>query len=182
MKNKTVYIIIGVILLIVVVFGITYAAISWASDPNSGFVNGTSECFKIDYVKGIDVTDGTLVLGNDYTSGLNTTVSAVLSDECPTMDRGNGTLYIDVKDATSDYFIDNELLRYQVLEDGEEVADGVLTAKGRNEVYSDIEITKYEKEFTVYIWVSKQDVNDTNISEVSNSTYSVGIQMSAESR
>ena len=182
MKNKVKIIgIIGIIGLIFLIFGITYAVFTWVSDPTGGFINATSECFVIDYTKGEDILDGTLVFGNDYTTGLSTTVKAKISDNCPTI-KGIATLYVDVKDDTSDYFIENGILRYQILEDNVEVKSGVLTSKGKNEVYSDIEITYTEKVFTIYIWANKNDINDDNIEIVSNSTYSVGIQMSAEGR
>ena len=182
MNKKVVYSVIGVVLIVITVFGITFAAFNWASDPSGGFINATSECFDLDYTKGEDITDGTLVFGSDYTSGLNATVKAKLSDRCSTMEKGIATLYVDVKDETSAYFMDNDLLRYQVLEDGVAVASGVLTDYGKNAVYSNIEVTGTEKSFTVYVWFSKNDVNDDNLETVSTSTYSVGIQMSAEGR
>ena len=180
-KIKIFGIILGVILFILFISGITYAAFTWASDPTGGFINGTSECFKIDYTKGNDITEGTLILGDSYADGLSATVKAKINDSCPTM-KGIATLYVDVKDETSSFLIENSLLRYQVLEDGVEVSSGILSSKGDNEVYKNIEITSIEKSFIVYIWVSKNDIDDNNLESITSSTYSVGIKMSAEGR
>ena len=181
-KIKTFGIILGVILFILLISGITYAAFTWASDPTGGFVNATSECFRIDYIKGENITDGTLLFGSSYKDGLSATVKAKLSEDCPTIDKGIATLYVNVKDETSDFLINNNLLRSQVLEDDVEVSSGFITKKGDNEVYTDIEVTDTEKSFTVYIWASRNDITDDNINDIYTSTYNVGIRMSAEGR
>ena len=43
-KTKIVGAVLGVLALIIVVSGITYAAFSWVSDTGKGFISGTAEC------------------------------------------------------------------------------------------------------------------------------------------
>jgi len=184
MKNKElIKVIMGVLLLIVVVAGTTYAAFVWSSDPNNGYISGTSDCFVIDYTKGTDILNGELELGSAYTDGLYSTVKAKLSDTC-NIENAVGTLYLNTDDITSDYLITNKIIRYQVLEDGEVIdgASGRIEQKGRTAVYSNIDITDTEKSFTVYIWISIEDANDNNLSDIMSSTFSCSIQMVAESR
>lgn len=179
-KTKIVRAVFGVLLLVIVVTGITYAAFSWASDPTKGYISGNTECFDISYTKGTDILDGSLDFGSSYTDGLSATVKAKITDTCSM--NGIGTLYLDIKDETSDYLITNSLVRYQVLEDTREVRDGIITSKGKNTIYDNFDVTNTEKEFTVYIWISIEDASDDNISNISTSTFSGGISMSAEGR
>lgn len=182
MKNKKLFkIIMGVLLLIVVVSGTTYAAFVWSSENIN--ISGTSDCFVIDYTKGTDILDGDLQLGTIYTDGLSTAVKAKLSDTC-NIENAVGTLYINIDAITSDFLITNKIIRYQVLEDGVEVANGsgTISNKGITNIYENIEITKTEKTYTVYIWMSINDANDNNLSNIMSSSFSSAIGMRAESR
>lgn len=182
MKNKELLkAVIGVLLLIVIVSSVTYAAFVWASDPESGIIEGTSECFVLDYTKGTDILNGNLDFGSTYTDGLSTTVKAKLNSEC-NIENAVGTLYINIDDTTSDYLIDNNIIRYQVLEDNVEVENGTISSKGQIPLYSNIEVTEVEKTYTVYIWINITDTNDSNISNIMSSTFSSAIGMKAESR
>lgn len=180
-NGKLVTLVMVVLFLILIVSSLTYAAYVWASDPNSGYISATSECFIIDYTKGTDILDGVLELGNSYTNGLSATVKAKLSDRC-NIESGIATLYLNTEDTTSDYLITNKLMRYQVLENGTEVANGIINSKGQTPIYGNIKMTNAEKTFTVYIWVSLADVNYTNISNIMSSSYSGSVGMRAESR
>lgn len=182
MKNKVeiVGIIFGVILFIIIVSGATYAFYSWASDPNTGFISGDSQCFDIVYTKGVDVVNGSLSFGTTYAGGLNTKVKVKTKDTCTI--NGIGTLYLDTLDETSDYLINNRLIRYQVLENTTEVNSGIVTSKGKNIIYNNFDINNIEKEFTIYIWIDINDVTSDNISTITASTYSGAVSMSAEGR
>ena len=178
-KAKTIGMIIGVILFIILISSITYAAYSWISDPEQGYIKATSECFIIDYTKGTDILNGSLDFSSDYTGGLSVTVKAKINDNCD-YDYGVGTLYLDTKDEASDYLIDNGLIRYQVVEDGSDSNSGTISSKGKTPIQENIEITKTEKVFTVYIWLSIGDVTDSNITDISTSLYSGAVSMSVE--
>ena len=128
-KKKLIGAIIGVIIFIITIASITYAAFVWASDPETGFISGRGDCFVIDYTKGEDILNGSLNFGSTYTDGLSTKVKLKLSDAC-NIEEGIGTLYLNTKDATSDYLINNKLIRYQVLEDGTPVSSGQIQSKG----------------------------------------------------
>ena len=182
-KKEIIKIFTGVLLLIVVVAGTTYAAFVWASDPNNGFISGTSDCFVLDYTKGTDILSGELELGSTYIDGLSATVKAKLSDTC-NIETATGTLYLNTDDVTSDYLITNKIIRYQVLEDGQEVdgASGTINSKGQTAIYNNIDITDVEKSFTVYIWISIEDATDSNLNDIMSSTFSASIGMKAESR
>jgi len=180
-KKELIKVIMGVLLLIVVVSGTTYAAFVWSSENID--ISGTSDCFVIDYTKGTDILNGELELGSTYTDGIFTTVKAKLSDTC-NIDNAVGTLYLNTDDITSDYLITNKIIRYQVLENGEPVdgANGNIEKKGQTEIYENIDITGTEKTFTVYIWMSIEDANDSNLSNIMASSYSGTIGLKAESR
>ena len=179
-NKKIILLVFGILILIILVSGITYAAFSWASDPDRGVISGNTQCFDISYTKGTDITNGSLDFASTYTDGLSASVKVKLADTCSI--NGIGTLYLDTKEETSDYLITNSLVRYQVLEDTSEVANGIITSKGKNVIYDNFDVTNTEKEFTVYIWISIEDVTDDNISSISSSTYSGTISMSAEGR
>ena len=181
MKNKELLkAIVIVLIIIVIVSGTTYAAYSWVSDPDKGYITGTSDCFVLDYTKGEDILDGSLDFSSTYTGGLHATVKVKISDSCNI--NGIGTLYINIKDDTSDSLLSSNLLRYQVLEGTTEVKDGIISAKGKNEIYDNIEITKDEKEYTVYLWVNIEDVTNDNLAILSSSYLNSSIGLDAEGR
>lgn len=169
MKNKKVLLIIlGVLCLIVVVSGITYAAISWASDPDSGYINLYSQCFDIDYLKGADITNKNIKMGDSYKdSGTFTEVQVNIKEECTIL--GTGTLYLTTDEDTSDVFIDDAILYYQVLEDGVEVSEGDIYTEGKIPIYEDIEVNHTPKILTIYIWADSGNITDDNVTEVLNS-------------
>lgn len=179
-KRKNIRIILGVLSIIVSVFSITYAAFRWVSDPNRGYISGSSECFNILYTKGTDILSGNIELGQTYRDGINVTVKASIDEECDI--DGIGTLYIDTKTDTSDVMLN--LIRYQVLENGTPVegASGIINAKGKQAIYTGFEVTEVEKSYTVYVWVNTSDVTDNNVTEVLEGTYIGAVSMSVEGR
>jgi len=176
---KVVKAVLGVLLLIAVVSGMTFAWVTWTSGNVT--IYGQSDCFVVDYTKGKDILNGSLNFGGNYSEGLSITVKAKISDSCDIVN-GKGTLYLDTKDVTSDYLINNRLVRYQVLEDNTEVKSGTISSKGKTNIYDDFDVTNIEKSFTVYIWVSIDDVTSNNMGDIMASVYSGGVQMSVESR
>ena len=180
-KKKLLLTVLGVVIFIVTIAGITYAAFGWVTDPNTGYIGGTSDCFNISYVKGDDILDGSLSFGTSYTDGLSVTVSAGLDTNC-NIEQGIGTLYLNTDDITSDELLG--ILRYQVLDNGTPVdgASGIVTSKGNTPVYSNFNITTEVHQYTVYIWVDINDINDSNMSDIMTSSYSGSVSMTAESR
>ena len=48
-NKKIILLVFGILILIILVSGITYAAFSWASDPDRGYINLNSQCFDVVY-------------------------------------------------------------------------------------------------------------------------------------
>lgn len=169
-----------VLLLIGIVSGISYAAYRWASDPNNGLIEGISECMILDYTKGDDILNGELIFGSTYTEGLNTSVKVKISDTCTI--NGIGSLYINVKDDTDSNLLSSNILRYQVLDDGVEINNGIINSKGKIPIYDNIEINNTEKILTIYIWVNINDVTNDNISSLTNGYLNSSIGLDVEGR
>ena len=89
-KSKLFGTILGTIIFILLIAGITYALLNWESTKiNLGL---TSSCFDIYYDKGQDIT-GELNPSSTYTGGLFATVKINIKSTCST--NGTGTLYLN---------------------------------------------------------------------------------------
>lgn len=156
-KNKTVVAIIGTIIFIILVVGVTYAVLSWQSNKIN--INLTSGCFDIYYDKGQDI-NGQLNPASSYTEGIYATIKVNIKNSCTTT--GTGTLYLKTLNTTSSNLLDSEragLLNYQVVKDGTATdLKGNITSTG--EIALDIgELTKAGSATTtykIYIWLNKQ--------------------------
>lgn len=124
-KAKIFGIILGVVIFSVTIAGLTYAFYTWESlDTN---ISGSSECFKINYINGQDITDANLaaiseasfVNGNNITivEGMAlTTVSIEIDSSCNV--NGTGTILLNPV-TLSDTFISGTsagALKYKVVE------------------------------------------------------------------
>ena len=153
MNKKLLYSILTVLLIAIVSVGITYAWLSWSSSVNIG---GTSECFDVNYVKGQDIgsdsNPANFSLASTYTEGLSSVIKVNLKDTC-TISNGTGTLYLNTDTTTSSILLTSGVLKYQVLEGTNEVANGTVTKTGSLAIYKDIAITSTVKQLTVYVWL-----------------------------
>ena len=164
-KPKTYGVILGVVLFILLISGLTYAALEWQSNKiNIGI---TSSCFDIYYDKGQDIS-GQLNPTNVYTDGLYATIKINIKNTCTTT--GEGTLYLETLSSTSSNLYRTGLLNYQVVKD--DVATnlkGNITKSG--EIALDIgTLTKASSASTtykIYVWVDKEVV----INSDANSKY-----------
>ena len=81
-KKNTIFSIILVITIIFLVVGITYAFYTWSSDNIK--YTGSSECFKVFYLKGDDIGSNenniTLMPSYTYNGGLSSTFKINFSD------------------------------------------------------------------------------------------------------
>lgn len=183
MTKKKMYIMIsGVIVFILLISGITYAAYTWAATGDN--IGAEAICFNIDYTKGADIGSNEnkekLNIGKVYTDGLSTTVKMKINSNCNIT--GKGTIYLNTSEETSDYLIDNSMLNYQVLVGTTEVANGVVSQKGSSIIYENFDVTASEKSITVYIWISGENVNDGNLNNVLKAVYKGTVSAKAESR
>ena len=181
MNKKLLYSMLTVLLIAIVSVGITYAWLSWSSSVNIG---GTSECFDVNYVKGQDIgsdsNPANFSLASTYTEGLSSVIKVNLKDTC-TISNGTGTLYLNTDATTSSILLTSGVLKYQVLDGTNEVANGTVTKTGSLAIYKDIAITSTVKELTVYVWLDGSLVNDSNSNDILSSIYKGNITMSIES-
>ena len=181
MNKKLLSSILTVLLIAIVSVSVTYAWLSWSSSVNIG---GTSECFDVNYVKGQDIgsdsNPANFSLASTYTEGLSSVIKVNLKDTC-TISNGTGTLYLNTDTTTSSILLTSGVLKYQVLEGTNEVANGTVTKTGSLAIYNNIEINNEVKQLTVYIWIDGSLVNDSNSSDILSSIYKGNITMSIES-
>ena len=181
MNKKLLYSILTVLLIAIVSVSVTYAWLSWSSSVNIG---GTSECFDVNYVKGQDIgsdsNPANFSLASTYTEGLSSVIKVNLKDTC-TISNGTGTLYLNTDTTTSSILLTSGVLKYQVLEGSNEVANGTVTKTGNLPIYNNIEINNEVKQLTVYVWLDGSLVNDSNSSDILSSIYKGNITMSIES-
>ena len=181
MNKKLLYSILTVLLIAIVSVSVTYAWLSWSSSVNIG---GTSECFDVNYVKGQDIgsdsNPANFSLASTYTEGLSSVIKVNLKDTC-TISNGTGTLYLNTDITTSNILLTSGVLKYQVLEGTNEVANGTVSSTGNLPIYNNIEINNEVKQLTVYIWIDGSLVNDSNSNDILSSIYKGNITMSIES-
>ena len=181
MNKKLLYSLLIVLLIVIVSVSITYAWLSWSGIVN---ISGTSECFDVNYVKGQDIgsdsNPANFSLASTYTGGLSSVIKVNLKDTC-TISNGTGTLYLNTDTTTSSILLTSGVLKYQVLEGTNEVANGTVTKTGNLAIYNNIAITSTVKELTVYVWLDGSLVNDSNSSDILSSIYKGNITMSIES-
>lgn len=165
--KKNIYIIIGILLGISLLVGITYAWIT--SVVGESTISGTTRCFDILYTKGKDIgsdqNKATLMPSNDYTGGLSSTILMSISNKCNVS--ATGKIYLTTSSKTSSNLYREGLLNYQVLKDGQ-VTDlkGSITSAGTitidvgslTKASSSSSATKYQ----VYVWVDYNEVANSD--------------------
>ena len=181
MKKKVIYSIIIVSVIIILSVAVTYAVYTFSGVVN---ISGTSECFDVNYVKGQDIgsdsNPANFSLASTYTEGLSSVIKVNLKDTC-TISNGTGTLYLNTDSTTSSILLTSNVLKYQVLDGTNEVANGIVNSTGNLPIYSNIEINNQVKQLTVYIWIDGSLVNNDNSNDILSSVYKENISMSIES-
>ena len=181
MKKKVIYSIIIVSVIIILSVAVTYAVYTFSGVVN---ISGTSECFDVNYVKGQDIgsdsNPANFSLASTYTEGLSSVIKVNLKDTC-TISNGTGTLYLNTDSTTSNILLTSNVLKYQVLEGTNEVANGIVNSTGNLPIYNNIEINNEVKQLTVYIWIDGSLVNNDNSNDILSSVYKRNISMSIES-
>ena len=181
MKKKVIYSIIIVSVIIILSVAVTYAVYTFSAVVN---ISGTSECFDVNYVKGQDIgsdsNPASFSLASTYTEGLSSVIKVNLKDTC-TISNGTGTLYLNTDSTTSSILLTSNVLKYQVLDGTNEVANGIVNSTGNLPIYSNIEINNQVKQLTVYIWIDGSLVNNDNSNDILSSVYKGNISMSIES-
>lgn len=183
MKNKDMYkIIIGVVLLITIVTGVTYAWLAWSS--SNTIIDGTTGCFTIDYNKGQDIGSAdnpySLLSTCTYSGGASAEVTMNINSSCTTsgvasinLNTNNFTLY----DGTSGFAKASNILKYQVVkvtDTGEQVVDGCSGYINNSSTLSlcEVDLSYTATTYKVYLYL---DCNTVTTSYI-GSTYSGYIQ------
>lgn len=162
-KIKLLGTIIGVILFICLIAGLTYAYTVWQSANMKKVVS--SKCFDVLYTKGTDITEP-IIPSSTYTGGTSSTFKVNIKDTCDI--NANGKLYLNTSDSTSSTLYREGLLNYQVVQGSTLIKGGNITSSGEIEI--DLgELTKASSattSYTIYVWI------DRNL--VENSDYNLG--------
>ena len=190
-NNNVIRMVIGVILLIVLVTGATYAWFTWKSANVS--ISGTTGCFDILYDKGEDIgtVDSPYGLGHscNYNEGsASAEVTMSIDSKCNT----TGVASINLKttaftlyDGSNAFDRDDEVLKYQVVKIGTETIDGVETTtetpiegcagyitSSSNTSLCEVNLNHTATKYKVYLYL---DCNTVTTSYI-GSTYSGYIQ------
>lgn len=171
-KGKTIGFILGVILFIILIVGITYAYITWTSDKIN--YNVSSKCFNVYYEKGTDIT-GMIMPSDDYSGGLYTSMKMDIKSSCNI--NASGKIYLNTLDTTSSNLYREGLLNYSVLKGTTVVSSGSITSAG--EIGIDIgtlnKSTSAITSYTVYVWIDNNIVQNSDV----NSNYYGSIRVEA---
>ena len=183
MKNKNlIRIIIGVILLITLVAGATYAWFAWQSSNVN--ISGTSGCFDINYDKGQNIgsVDNPFALRTScsYEGGVSNSVTVSMDSTCNTSGIASiniGTNSFILYDGITDAFTaGSNILAYQVVKvttetvDGEEVTsetaiDGCNGYINNSSTKSlcEVGVTQTPTTYKVYLYLDCNTVTTTYI-------------------
>ena len=157
-KQKLIGAILGVVLFIAAITGLTYAYISWTSDDMNKVVS--SKCFNVLYEKGNDFT-GDLMPSDDYTGGISVEVKMDIDKSC-NID-ANGKLYLHIDENTSEKLFTEGILNYQVLINGKLTnLKGNITSSG--DIVLDVGLLNSNASastiYKIYVWINKYYINN----------------------
>lgn len=184
-KKKLFGTILGVVLFVVLIFGVTYAIYTWATTPeDEKLVEGNADCFSVVYTKGEDIGSDNSIeeiqIGSTYTDGKSTTIKIKLDSSCK-ITSGGATLYLNTTEM-SDVLKNNNILNYQVLDGSTSKNSGVISDVGTIPIYENFTVTTSEKNITVYLWINGQYIDNSNVNDILSSIYKGNITAKVESR
>lgn len=163
-NKRSLITIFGVVLLIVIVAGVTYALFE-ANANKEDAVSGDT-CFSIKYTKGQNIS-GELEMGASYTTGKSTDIVIGLDNSSSNANRcsniiGKGTIYLTTTSSNLDYTKTNIPLRYSVVVGSTVKATGAINGTENQILYENFDVTATSVTYKVYIWYdqSKDDIND----------------------
>ena len=162
-RVKIIGTIIGVLLFVLLIAGVTYAYFTWTSENVNRKVS--SKCFEVNYDKGTDIS-GVIIPSYDYTGGLIASVKMNIDSSCDI--RANGKLYLNTLEDTSSNLYSDGLLNYQVVSGDVLLGSDSITSSGVIEL--DLgELSKSDSastEYTIYVWVDNDVVDTSDIGSV----------------
>ena len=160
-KQKLFGTILGVILFILLIAGVTYAYLTWTSDPFNYRVS--SMCFDVLYTKGTDIS-GAIMPSTSYTGGLSTTVKMNINSSCNIKARGK--LYLNTNEETSSNLYRTGLLNYQVLKGRTVISGGSGSITESGEIEIDLgeltSATSATTSYKLYVWIDYNLVENSD--------------------
>lgn len=155
---KIMGVVVGVLIFIVMIAGITYAYFTWRS--NDVVISGSSKCFSIDYGVSQEIgsadSSKTIAIGDTYEDGAYAEVTFGLNSSCTNM-KAIGTIYLNTNVVGTDENILNGALKYQVIRKTatttELVDDGIITSTEPITLFTDIELSAETQGYTYQVWV-----------------------------
>ena len=163
-NRRSLLTILGVVVLVLVVAGVTYALFE-ANANKEDAVSGDT-CFSIKYTKGQNIS-GELEMGASYTTGKSTDIVIGLDNSSSNANRcsniiGKGTIYLTTTSSNLDYTKTNIPLRYSVVVGSTVKATGAINGTENQVLYENFDVTATSVTYKVYIWYdqSKDDIND----------------------
>lgn len=164
-KGKTLGLVLGTILFIFLVAGITYAYVTWTSGKINR--NVQSKCFEIYYQKGTNIT-GAMMPSNDYSGGLSSTVKMDIKSSCNI--NAIGKIYLNTLDTTSSNLYRAGLLNYAVLKGSTLIKSDNIVSAGEIEI--DVgtlnKSTSANTSYTVYVWIDNDLVENSDANSLYN--------------
>ena len=172
-KSKMIGMVLGVVLFMALVAGVTYAWISWTSQ--NVIIAGSTECFDVDYTItnqiGTALEPAKLRYLSSYVGGQYAEVALSVNDNCSTIN-GTGTLYLTTDStATSATILDGGLY-YTVVK----IESGVSTVLSQAPITSTSEITLLNNIpvtnatdnilYRVYVWINGEYAGNTYLDTV----------------
>lgn len=166
-KSKIIGVVIGVVVFIFMIIGLTYAWFTWQSSNTN--VTGTSNCFNIDYgisqEIGSSSTSYQMKLGESYTDGEYASVTLSIDSKCAGV-TATGKLYLNTNTAGTSTEILSGALKYTVIEKNEtasaEVATGTITSTDKLLLLDNIPISASTSvSYEVWVWIDGNIADNT---------------------
>ena len=132
-KNKNILLTIVTIFIGLLFIGGTYAYLTVVANVTNATYNAMSGCFDIHYYNGGAIT-GTLYQTINSDGGLSGYLSMDIYVTCSST-KGEGTIYLNVSDATNSKLFENGALKYEVYQGDSMVSNGTIDRKGDIPLY-----------------------------------------------
>ena len=144
------YMVLGLILVMVLIAGGTYAWYVVGTSDNSQY-NGTSKCFNVNYSHGSDIS-GVIDMSSTYTGGKSTTITISVPTSCADV---NAKIYLHTNSSASSVFkqSSNNAGKITAVKTGSSAITKSLSSSEEIEI-TNVDISAGSSAtYTVYFWV-----------------------------
>ncbi len=166
-KSKIIGSIVGIVVFVAMIAGLTYAWFTWRSSNIP--VAGNSNCFIIDYDIGQEIGSASdkasFDLVESYDEGQAAIVTLSINEKCVGM-KGKGVLYLNTNSAATDNAIIKGALKYTIIkkvgDESEEVGTGTITTKNKLKLVDNIPLDTTSKvTYEVWVWIDGTIADNT---------------------